>query len=297
MGFVAVTVGFTALGAYLGRDLSGATGLVLFIAAFACIIGLNIAAAKGREQLAIGLLFGLGLLLGLAVAPVIADYANADPSALWQAAGATAAFVAGCGAYGYATRRDLSSWARTLFWALLGLIAFGIVAIFVSIPNSNLIYAVAGLGIFGAFTIFDFNRLRRSTPDAAVPIAAAIFLDIFNIFLLALEPVRRRPARLTQNFGSRRDTMSDNTETAILAGGCFWGVQELLRHRDGVISTRVGYTGGQQRQPDLRQPSRSRRGGRDRLRPRAHLLPRHPRVLLPDPRPDDQGPPGQRLRL
>ncbi len=39
--------------------------------------------------------------------------------------------------------------------------------------------------------------------------------------------------------------MSDNTETAILAGGCFWGVQELLRHRDGVISTRVGYTGGE----------------------------------------------------
>jgi hypothetical protein len=61
MGFVAVTVGFTALGAYLGRDLSGATGLLLFIAAFACIIGLNIAAAKGRGQLAIGLLFALGL--------------------------------------------------------------------------------------------------------------------------------------------------------------------------------------------------------------------------------------------
>ena len=38
--------------------------------------------------------------------------------------------------------------------------------------------------------------------------------------------------------------MNDNGETAILAGGCFWGVQELLRQRDGVISTRVGYTGG-----------------------------------------------------
>ncbi len=56
---------------------------------------------------------------------------------------------AAAGAYGYATRRDLSSWGRTLFWALLGLIAFGIVAIFVSIPNSNIIYAVAGLGILG----------------------------------------------------------------------------------------------------------------------------------------------------
>jgi FtsH-binding integral membrane protein len=187
MGLVAVAVGFAALGAYLGRDLSGTTGLVLFLGAFACIFGLNIAAAKGNEQVAIGLLFGLGLLLGLAVAPVIADYASNDPSALWQAAGATAAFVAACGAYGYATRRDLSSWARTLFWALLGLIGFGIVAIFVSIPNGNIIYAVAGLGIFGAFTIFDFNRLRRADASSAVVIAASIFLDVFNVFLLLLD--------------------------------------------------------------------------------------------------------------
>ena len=38
--------------------------------------------------------------------------------------------------------------------------------------------------------------------------------------------------------------MSDNTETAILAGGCFWGMEELIRHKDGVLSTRVGYSGG-----------------------------------------------------
>ncbi|MGH2945090.1 MAG: hypothetical protein ACRDPC_02270 [Solirubrobacteraceae bacterium] len=58
MGFVAVAVGFAALGAYLGRDLSGATGLVLFIGGFTVILGLNSAVANGREQLAIGLLFG-----------------------------------------------------------------------------------------------------------------------------------------------------------------------------------------------------------------------------------------------
>ena len=38
--------------------------------------------------------------------------------------------------------------------------------------------------------------------------------------------------------------MSNLTETAILAGGCFWGMQELLRRRPGVLSTRVGYSGG-----------------------------------------------------
>src|SRR5579862_3070142 len=181
MGLVALTVGCAALGAYVGRDLSGGTGLFVFIGAFACIFGLNYAAARGREQLAVGLLFGMGLLLGIAVGPVLAVYAKAEPSILWQAAGATAAFVAGLGAYGYATRRDLSSWARTLFWALLALIVFGIVAIFAAIPHAHIIYAVLGLAVF-----FDFNRLRRTTMAGAVPIAASIFLDIFNVFLFFL---------------------------------------------------------------------------------------------------------------
>jgi peptide-methionine (S)-S-oxide reductase len=43
--------------------------------------------------------------------------------------------------------------------------------------------------------------------------------------------------------------MSGNTETVILAGGCFWLAQEHLRRRDGVISTRVGYTGGENDNP------------------------------------------------
>ena len=108
-------------------------------------------AARRSVQLTIGLLCAFGLLIGLAVAPTIAYYASADPQALWQAGGATALFIAGFGAAGYATRRDLTVVARIGFWALVALIGFSMVLIFVNIPNGALIYSILGLVIFAGF--------------------------------------------------------------------------------------------------------------------------------------------------
>ena len=187
MGLVALTCGCAALGAYIGRNMPGGSGIAFFIGAFACIFGLQYATRRGHEQLAIGLLFGLGLLLGLAVAPVVDYYAKANPQIVYQAVGATGGFVALLGAAGYATRRDLAPYYRFFFFALLGLIVFGLVALFVSIPHSNVIYAVLGLVIFGGFTVLDFNRLARANMNLSVPIAASIFLDIFNVFLFMLQ--------------------------------------------------------------------------------------------------------------
>lgn len=134
------------------------------------------------------LLAVFGLLIGVAVASTLAYYAGSDPQALWQSGGATALFVGGFGAAGYATRRDLSALARVAFWALLALVVFGIVLIFVHIPNGDLIYSVLGLVIFAALIAIDFQRLRRSSDaDSAPLLAASIFLDILNVFLFFLQ--------------------------------------------------------------------------------------------------------------
>jgi FtsH-binding integral membrane protein len=191
MGLVAVTLCFFTLGAYLGREVSEGASLICFIGGFLCIIGLNV--ARRSEGMSITLLFAAGLLLGLGLGGVLNRYAEVEPDAIWQAAAATALFVGGLGSTGYAIRRDLSGGYRMLFFLLLALIVFGLVSIFVSIPGGNIIYALLGLGIFGGYTVLDFNRMRRAGMGETVQLAAGIFLDVVNVFLFFL-----------QLFGGRR---------------------------------------------------------------------------------------------
>jgi FtsH-binding integral membrane protein len=186
MWLVALTAGCFALGCYTGRNLSPGWTIVWWIAGFACLIGLNFA-RRASGGVAIALLVLMGLFLGLGLGPVVTYYSTTSPRAVWEAAGATALFVAGCGSFGYATRRDLSALGRISFFALLALIVAGVVLIFVHIPGAELAYSIIGLLIFAGLTMFDFQRLRRSQDSASAPfIAASIFLDALNVFLFFL---------------------------------------------------------------------------------------------------------------
>jgi FtsH-binding integral membrane protein len=186
MLLVAMTAGCFALGAYLGRNLSHTAAFVAYIVAFVCLLAMNFAARRSAGA-SIGLLIAFGLLIGVALAPTLAYYATMNPKILWQAGGATALFMAGFGAAGYATRRDLAPLARISFFALIALIIFGIVLIFVHIPHGQLIYSILGLVIFAGLVMFDFQRLRRTTEMNAAPlIAASIFVDALNVFLFFL---------------------------------------------------------------------------------------------------------------
>jgi peptide-methionine (S)-S-oxide reductase len=71
-------------------------------------------------------------------------------------------------------------------------------------------------------------------------------LDASHIYS-AVSLTRRGNSRagFGRNGGQHgENSMTTNTERAVLAGGCFWGMQDLIRRKPGVISTRVGYSGG-----------------------------------------------------
>ena len=186
MWLVAATAGVFTLGVYVGRNLSSGWAIVGLIGGFGCLIVLNFARRMSAQgQLA--LLAGMGFLLGIAMGPGLAYISSVEPQAVWQAAGATALFMAGFGSVGYLTRRDLSALGRISFFALLGLIVFGIVLIFVRIPHADLLYSILGLIVFAGLTMFDFQRVRRSKGIVSAPLlAAAIFLDALNVFLFFL---------------------------------------------------------------------------------------------------------------
>src|SRR5437763_16341133 len=186
MALVALTVGFATLGVWAARGMGGAGWFIAWRLALGCLIGLNVANSRGNTNLALALFFGFGLLIGASVSTTVNYYSATDPTAVRQAFGATALFVGVLGAGGYAVRRDLSFLYRALFWLLLGLLGAGIVLIFVRIPALYTAWSLAGLAIFGLYTVVDFNRLRRAGKDEAIPLAAGIFLDVLTIFLLFL---------------------------------------------------------------------------------------------------------------
>jgi uncharacterized protein len=186
MWLVAGTAGVFTLGVYVGRNLSSGWAIIGLIGGFGCLIVLNFA-RRISEQGQLALLAGMGFLLGIAMGPGLAYISSVEPQVVWQAAGATALFMAGFGSVGYLTRRDLSALGRISFFALLGLIVFGIVLIFVRIPHADLLYSILGLIVFAGLTMFDFQRVRRSKGIVSAPLlAAAIFLDALNVFLFFL---------------------------------------------------------------------------------------------------------------
>jgi hypothetical protein len=97
----------------------------------------------------------------------------------------------------------------------VAVIVFGVVVIFVNIPGDLLVYSVLGLVIFAGFTMFDLQRLRRSTDINAAPLlAASNFVDVLNVFLFSWpsSPEEKRGDRPKQHQHGHGLTYRVHTE-------------------------------------------------------------------------------------
>jgi methionine-S-sulfoxide reductase len=87
----------------------------------------------------------------------------------------------------------------------------------------------------------------------AVGLAAAIFLSLSRTGPSVPSGENVANASQSMNPIELKSTTDAKRETAILAGGCFWGMEEILRNIPGVLETAVGYTGGATEAPNYQQ--------------------------------------------
>ena len=186
---VSVTLGFTALGAQLARDLSPGAGVAVSLA----VIGMLIIQAVGGRQFRVGAfavawLWATGLALGIGIGPTLAYYAAADPSAITQAAVTTGLVVAAMGVRGLTLTKDLSivEAMRPLTLVIFGLFVVSLILFLLGEGGSPLI-SLAVAGVSAVLILVDFNYLRRhGTEDDVVLLATGIFVSVVNIFLSLL---------------------------------------------------------------------------------------------------------------
>jgi modulator of FtsH protease len=190
MFLVGLAIGFLALGSLIGRDLQYGTARILGFVAIGMLFAQSFAASLRRGAVGIGWLFGLALILGLSLGPVLSFYAKSDPATVTQAAGGTALITLGMGAYGLSTSKDLARWIRPLCFAMLGLFAISLLLLLFG-AGGNPILSLAVLAVSSALLIVDFNYVRRhATEDDVIWLATGIFVSIVNIFLSLLNLLR-----------------------------------------------------------------------------------------------------------
>ena len=189
MFLVAIAIGVLALGSVVGRGLDTGTARICSFAG----LGMLLVQAFGGQRFrvgtfAIGWLYGIALLIGLGLGPVLSFLVEVQPSTVTQAAGGTALTVVGMGALGFALSKDLASWMRPLAIVVLIAVVISIAGLlFGGVGSLNPILSLVIFGASALLIMVDFNYLRKhGTEDDTVWLATGIFVSIVNIFVSLL---------------------------------------------------------------------------------------------------------------
>lgn len=176
---------FTALVAYIARDLPNGVSMVAFFVAF----GISWTAGSWEKKLStpvsMGLFFLMTAAIGVMMVPLL-GWATAigGPTIIIQALGITGITFGSLMAFGLTSKRDFSNMGRFLFMAMIGLILTGLVSFF--LPFSTTMHAVfsfAGVLIFSAYVLYNMSMIKSHMTDSQYLLAALmLYINFINLF-------------------------------------------------------------------------------------------------------------------
>lgn len=188
-GLLSLSILFAAFGSVLGLSLPPATGLIGVFGGLVLILVLSFTGIRHVFPLNLALLFGFTFLEGLSIGPLLQHYVAigsgaAIPKALFIATATFAALTA----YVFWTKQDFSYLGGALFAGLIGMLVVGLIAMFTGMGSTmDLAYSLFGVLLFMGFVLYDTSNLLHRYPSNEYVLAtAALFLDVFNLFLYML---------------------------------------------------------------------------------------------------------------
>lgn len=195
-GFVALRAsGSESITRMLFGDGTGApVGFYILIAAELGIVWwLSSSIDKISAQLAIGLFIFYSALNGLTLSFIFLLYTTASIASTFFV---TAAMFGVMSAYGYFTKKDLSSWGNLLFMGLIGVIIATVVNIFLASSMLYWIITYVGILVFVGLTAYDTQKIKKMSmgleydsevgKKGAIMGALALYLDFINLFIMML---------------------------------------------------------------------------------------------------------------
>jgi FtsH-binding integral membrane protein len=184
----------TAGGVYVSKDLrlNGLLIIVLIVALFGLIFGVQGAVAARNQGLAGGLFSALAVVEGVFIGPIIWTYLRLQPDVLENALLGTVGVFVVAAAVVWMTGFDFAAWGKWLLGALLIGIVLSIAAYF--LPVDRLLIDVFLGAVFVGLTFFDFWRVKaqRAGDNNALLLALSLYLDFINLFLILLRIFGRR---------------------------------------------------------------------------------------------------------
>jgi len=179
-----------AVGAYVGVPLAGAINAMfwpLFFLEIGLLIGLHF--VKHKPGINLLVMFGFVFMTGLMLAPLLAHTLgmSGGASIIGNAFAMTSVVFGAMSFYAIKTTKDFTSYGKPLMIALLVIIGFSLLNIFIGNPMLHVLISGAVVILFSILVIYDTQNIMQGAYQTPIDGAIALYLDFLNIFTALLQ--------------------------------------------------------------------------------------------------------------